>query len=131
MRASPRLGSSDYAEGFAPPPINWVDRARVYRTDQQTCVPAGCYKGVLVTEEFELDKPKAFQLKYYASGVGNVRVGWRGRNEDEQEILVLTEIAHLDAAAMSEVRDQVRLQDARGRRFNSDVWGLTPPVTER
>jgi hypothetical protein len=38
-------------------------------------VPIDCYDEVLVIEEFERNKPGAFQLKYYAPGVGDVRVG--------------------------------------------------------
>ena len=36
-------------------------------------------------EEFERPKPGAFQLKYYAPGVGKVRGGWRGAKEEERE----------------------------------------------
>ena len=46
-------GSPAYSQGFAPPPVNWADRGRVYRTGQHTCVPFACYENVLVTEEFE------------------------------------------------------------------------------
>jgi hypothetical protein len=37
---------------------------------QNTCVPVECYEDVLVIEEFERNKPGAYQLKYYAPGVG-------------------------------------------------------------
>jgi hypothetical protein len=55
MLADPRLGSLDYSEGFAAPPADFTDRARVYKTDQQTCTPVECYKSVLVIEEFNPD----------------------------------------------------------------------------
>ena len=58
---------------------------------QKTCVPVECYKNVLVTEEFNPDEPGAYQLKYYAPGVGNVRVGWRGEKEEEKETLELVD----------------------------------------
>ncbi|HEV3399258.1 MAG TPA: response regulator transcription factor, partial [Actinomycetes bacterium] len=64
----------------------------------ETCVAVGCYKDVLVTDEFALDEPEARQLKYYAPGVGNVRVGWMGRDE-EQEVLSLVTLTRLDAGA--------------------------------
>ena len=54
---------------------------------QKTCVPVDCYEDVLVIEEYERDKPGAYQLKYYAPGVGDVRVGWRGPEEEEKERL--------------------------------------------
>jgi hypothetical protein len=89
MLANPRLGTPDYAQGFAPPPVEFKDRARVYKKDQKTCVPVECYKHVLVIEEFEQGVPGVFHLKYYAPKVGLVRVGWRGANEVEKETLAL------------------------------------------
>src|SRR5215216_1094839 len=64
MLAEPQLGTPDYAQGFAPPPVDFTDRARVYKMGQQTCTPVECYQNVLVTEEFNPDEPGAFQLKY-------------------------------------------------------------------
>ncbi|HEY7718442.1 MAG TPA: hypothetical protein VH915_06760, partial [Pedococcus sp.] len=46
--------------------------------NQRTCVEAGCYDGVKVTEKSSEDEPGAFQHKYYAPGAGGVRVGWAG-----------------------------------------------------
>jgi hypothetical protein len=126
MLADPREGIPAYSEGFAPPPYYWDDHARVVKTGRETCVPAGCFDDVLVTEEFEPTKRGAFQLKFYAPGVGNVRVGWRGPNEDEREVLVLAEIRHLDADAMSEVRDRALAMEAR-----AVVYGLTSPLERR
>ena len=85
MPAEPRLGAPDYAQGFAPPPADFTDRARVYKTDQKTSTPVNRYENVLVIEEFNPPEPGAFQLKYYASGVGHVRGGWRGPKEEEKE----------------------------------------------
>src|SRR3712207_8751338 len=58
--------------------------ARVYKMNQQTCVPVDCYENVLVTEELNPSEPGAYQLKYYAPDVRNVRVGWRGEKEEER-----------------------------------------------
>ena len=85
MMAEPTPDSPSYEQGYAPPPISWVDRGRVFDVGVETCVPVDCYEDVLVIEEFERTKPGASQLKFYAPEVGNVRVGWRGKNEDEQE----------------------------------------------
>jgi hypothetical protein len=95
MRAESRLKTPSYAQGYAPSPINWIDRGRVYKVGQKTCVPVDCYDEVLVIEEFERNKPGAFQLKYYASGVGDVRVGWRGAEEEEKVGLELVKDARL------------------------------------
>jgi hypothetical protein len=129
VRANPRLGSSDYSQGFAPKPINWIDRARVYKTGVHTCVPAGCFDDVTVLEEFELDKPDAFQLKYHAPGVGDVRVGWRGAGEDTRETLVLERIVHLDADGLAEARAEAMRLEARAYRFSKYVYGQTEPAS--
>jgi hypothetical protein len=128
MKAEPRLGTPSYAQGFSPPPIYWGDRARVYKMDQETCVPVDCYSDVLVMEEFELRKPGAFQLKFYAPDVGIVRVGWRGPKENEQETLVLDRLKHLSENEMAEVRREALALDRRAYEVRKDVYGATEPI---
>jgi hypothetical protein len=117
MPAEHAEGDPEYSEGYAPPPYFWDDYGRVFKTDERTCVPAGCYDGVLVTEEFEPTKPGAFQLKFYAPGVGYVRVGWRGAKEREREVLELTEIRQLDSAEMEEVHAEAFAMQDRGNAY--------------
>jgi hypothetical protein len=126
MPAEPQRGDSEFSEGYAPPPYFWEDYGRVYQTGRETCVPVDCYADVLLVEEFEPSKPGAFQLKFYAPGVGNVRVGWRGPNEDQREVLVLAAIRQLDADAMAEVRAEALAMEAR-----ASVYGLTQPAEQR
>jgi hypothetical protein len=104
MRAEPRLKTPSYAQGYAPPPINWIDRGRVYKVGQKSCVPVKCYDEVLVIEEFEKNKPGAFQLKYYAPGVGDIRVGWRGPEEEEKEGLDLVKDVSLSPQGVAKAR---------------------------
>ena len=125
MLANPKVGSPDYAQGFAPPPVDFTDRARVYKTHQTTCTPVECYENALVTEEFNPDEPGSSQLKYYASGVGNVRVGWRGAKEEEKETLELVELNHLDPEALAKVRKKALQMDGRAYE-RSEVYRGTP-----
>ena len=112
MRAEPRLGTPGYAQGYAPPPINWIDRGRVHNVGEKVCVPVGCYEEVLVIEEFERNKPGAYQLKYYAPGVGDVRVGWRGPEEEEKEGLDLVKDVRLSPQDLAKARaDALKLED--------------------
>jgi hypothetical protein len=131
MPAHPRLGAADYAQGFAPPPVNWADRAQTYKVDQRTCVPVGCYKGVLVVREFERSKPDASQLKYFGRGLGNVRVGWLGTRDQDHEVLVLTRVRNLDAKAMARVRRQALLLERYAYERSKPVYGGTAPSTRR
>ena len=126
MPAEHHEGDPKYSQGYAPPPYFWGDFARVFKTGQRTCVPAGCYEDVLVTEEFEPRKPGAFQLKFYAPEVGYVRVGWRGPNEEEREVLVLTRLRHLDEEQLAAVHAEALAMEAR-----ANVYGMTNPVEPR
>lgn len=127
--ANPEVGTRDYAQGFAPPPLNWVDRGRVYRAGQRTCVPAGCYDGVVVIEEFETGLPDAFQDKHYAPDVGVVRVGWRGSKDDSKEVLKLVEVSQLDDAAMDEARREAVALERSAYERSTDVFALTDRMT--
>src|SRR2546422_486457 len=75
MKAKPQLGTPSYAEGWAPA-VEWTDRGQVDQMGQKVCVPVRCFEDVLVIAETSTGEPGAQQLKYYAHGVGNVRVGW-------------------------------------------------------
>jgi hypothetical protein len=125
MKAEPRLGTPAYSEGFAPPPFYWDDYAKVYKLSQRTCVPAGCFKDVLVTDEFEPTKPGAHQLKYYARGVGNVRTGWRGSDADK-EVLVLEKVVRLSHDGLAKARAEALKLETR-----ASVYGRTPPAELR
>jgi len=122
MQANPTLGKPAYSEGFAPPPFFWDDVARVARIGQKTCVKAGCYSDVMVIEESEPTKPNAFQLKYYARGVGSVRTGWRGSGEEEQETLELIKVVQLTPAELSAARAEALKLETR-----ASLFGKTSP----
>ena len=126
MRATPRVGTSEYAQGYGPK-VNWTDRGRVYKTGQRTCVPAGCYDDVLVIDENTRDEPDAHQLKYYASGVGNVQVGWRG-NDPDQEVLKLTKVTQLSPSALAKARQEALKLDKRAYKNAKGAYGHLPPA---
>ena len=123
MKANPQLGDPSYSQGFAPPPWDWDDRARVYAVGERTCVPVDCFDDVLVIDEFEPSVPGAHQLKYYAPGVGNIRVGWYGPNEDEREVMVLTKFEQLTASGLELVRAQALELEHRAY-----AYARTPPA---
>src|SRR5918995_1524474 len=127
MRAEPRLKTPSYAQGYAPPPINWIDRGRVYKVGQNSCVPVDCYDDVLVIEEFERNKPGAFQLKYYASGVGDIRVGWRGPEEEEKEGLELVKEVGLGPQGMHNARAEALKMENHAYQIK-DYYRKTQPA---
>jgi len=124
MRADPRTGTPTYLEGWAPE-IDFADVARVQETGQTSCVPRGCYEDVLVIDESDPAEPLAHQLKYYASGVGNIRVG-ASANDPQHETLVLVDVRHLDASALAEIRAGALELEDRAYRVSKDLYGHTP-----
>lgn len=125
MHADPRVDSPDYSQGYAPAPFNWTDRARVDEMGAETSVAYGDYSDVLVIEEYNDEEPGAFQLKYYARGVGNVRVGWRG-DDTQQEELELVDVIQLEGDALAAARDEALQLEVRAY-----AYGLTQPAELR
>lgn len=125
MLADPQLGTPSYAEGWGPA-VDWTDRGQVEQLGQRTCVPTGCYEDALVIVESSASEPDAQQLKYYARGVGNVRVGWRGGGEKTQEVLELAKVEQLDDAAMAEVRKGALALERSAYQRSPKVYAHTP-----
>ena len=124
MPAEPRAGTPSYSQGYAPPPYNWTDRGRVDQVGQKTCVPTGCYNDIVViAETSNAEGPTAEQLKYYAPGMGLVRVGWRGKAEKLRETLELAEIVNLGPEALAKARAEALELEKRAY-----VYGRTPPA---
>jgi hypothetical protein len=125
MPADPREGAPSYSEGFAPPPFNWTDRGRVRKLGERTTVPAGGFDGVLLIEEWSTSEPAASQFKYYAPGVGVVRVGWGGQ-DPTKEVLELVKVAQLGPDGMAEVRAAAQKMEERAY-----VYAGTKPAERR
>ncbi len=124
MKVDPRPGTPSYSQGYAPPPFNWTDRATVEKAGQKVCVAAGCYKDVLViVEGSKGEGPDAQQLKYYAPGVGYIKVGWRGKGEKLRETLELAEIVKLTPDALAKARAEALEIEKRAY-----LYGRTPPA---
>jgi hypothetical protein len=126
MLADPRVGTPSYLQGWAPD-IDFADRARVLRTGVRSCVPVRCYGDVLLTDEWNPAEPGAHQRKYYARGVGNIRVGATGEDA-EGEVLVLERVRHLSAGARAWVRKEALKLDRRAYRVRADLYRHTPPA---
>jgi hypothetical protein len=92
-------------------------------------VPSRCYRQVLVVNEWSPDdRLGGLQIKYYAPGVGLVRVGAHGG--DSREFLGLHEVRRLGRPELGEVRSAVLAMERRAYRI-SKVYQVTKPVTCR
>src|SRR2546429_192292 len=69
----------------------------------------------------------AEQLKYYARGIGKVRVGWRGEGEKLQEVLELTEFSQLGPEALAAARAAALKLEKSAYNVSKDVYGATTP----
>lgn len=126
VKAEPQLGGPSYSQGWGPA-VGWTDRARAAELEQNICVPLDCYENVLVTEEFSREEQNAFQLKYYAPNIGNIRVGWKGQDAT-QEILELVEIVDLSPEQLAEARAKALELEQRAYENSKDVYANTTPA---
>ncbi len=123
MKAEPQLGTPSYSQGWAPA-VDWTDRGVVDQIGQKTSVPSGSYEDVLVIAEYKKEEPNAFQLKYYAPGVGNIRAGWRG-DDESQETLELLEVKPLSPEAIAEVRAKALELEKNAYAISKDTYAHT------
>lgn len=82
---------------------------------------------MLLTREWNPTERQSFQLKYYAEGVGSVKVGFAGAKEKDHERLALASVTQLDADAMVRERAHALELDTRAYEASTDVYGKTPP----
>jgi hypothetical protein len=126
MLGEPAVGMLSYSQGWAPP-VEFIDRGRVDLMGQETCVAYDCFTDVLVIDEFNTEEFGAHQLKYFAPGVGNVRVGWAGNDETREE-LELVAMYQLDAEALLDVRAAALEIEAHAYDVSPAVYALTDPA---
>jgi len=126
LMAEPQLGAPNVYQGWGPA-VEWSDFGHVEQMGQKTCVPVDCYEDVLVNAESSLGEEGAFQLKYYARGVGEVRVGWTGPDETKEE-LELVEHVQLSAEDLVQVRADVLEVEKHAYEVSKDVYAKTSPA---
>ena len=126
MMAEPQLGIPSYYQGWGPA-VEWSDYGQVDQMGQETCVHVDCYEDVLVIAESSLGEVGAFQLKYYASGVGEVRVGWKGEDATQEE-LELVELVQLSPEELAEIRAMTLELEKHAYEISKDVYSQTSPM---
>jgi hypothetical protein len=125
MLADPQLGTAEYLQGWSPD-IDFLDCAKVYKMQQETCVPVGCYENVLITDERSpLEPESGHQRKYYAQGVGTVRVG--AVDDPEGETLVLAKASKLSPQDLAKVHQEALKLEQNAYKV-SKLYRQTPPA---
>lgn len=126
MPADPKLGTPSVYQGWGPA-VEWSDYGQVDQMGQKVCVPVDCYEDVLVMAESSLGEAGGYQLKYYASGIGNIQVGWKGTDEVKED-LKLVEYMQLSPDALAKVHTQVLELEKHAYEVSKDVYGQTAPA---
>jgi hypothetical protein len=122
--AKPRNGVQ-YVEGRVPS-IDFYDVSKVVKIGHMTCTGTGCFRDVVVVDEWSPpDRSAGHQIKYYAPGTGLVQVGARGG--DSQEFLKLASVYQLGKGSLAQVRAAVLAMDHRAYRV-SKVYRATEPA---
>ena len=109
------------------PAVNFTDRAVVDQVGQKTCVPLRCFEDVLLVAEGSKEEVDAQQIKYYARGMGKIRVGWRGKGEKLQEVLELAEVSQLGPDALAKARVAALQLEKNAYKVSKEVYGRTSP----
>ncbi len=118
MPAKPAVGTPSLSQGFATGVYKWDDRGQVRKVGEKVTVPAGTFKDVIVIEEWSSGERKkgALQLKYYAPGMGYVKVGFEG-DDPVKETLELTKVSELAAKEMDEARAEALMVEERNHYY--------------
>jgi hypothetical protein len=127
MVAEPELGMQTYYQGWGPA-VEWSDFGRPDAIALEDCVKLGCYTDVLRVAESSDGEEGIFQLKSYARGVGEIRVGWRGDAETREE-LELVRFTMLDPVALAKIRVVALELEASAYARSPDLYGKTDPAT--
>jgi hypothetical protein len=126
MPGKPAEGTPSFSRGYAKGMYTWDFRGQVRKLGEKVTIPAGSFKDVLVIEEWSKGELKkgALRLKYYAPGVGYIKVGFKG-NDPVKETLVLTKESQLTAGEMDAARAEALLVEERSIYYGRDT---KPPM---
>ncbi|MGE0223776.1 MAG: hypothetical protein AB7F35_11170, partial [Acetobacteraceae bacterium] len=127
MKAQPGPGAPSYSQGYGPS-VGWIDRGQTYQVGQQVTIGLGRYEDVLVIKETARSEGDAAQLKWYARGIGNIKVGWMGSEEKTKEVLELVRVEQLGPQALAEVRAKALALEKRAYQRAKGAYGSTPPM---
>ncbi len=123
MKAKPQSGTPSYAMGWGPA-VGWSDRGQVLRTGQKTAVRAGKYDDVLIIKETaKTETAEPYLLKYYASGIGYVRLGTGGKKAHAKEVLELIKVEQLGPRDVADIREKALTLEKSAYKISKAVYG--------
>jgi hypothetical protein len=126
MFADPTSHTQTYYQGWAPA-VEWSDFGRIDESGLSDCVVAGCFNDVDRFAESSDGEAGIYQLKSYAKGIGEIRVGWRGEAESREE-LELKSTATLQSSALKTFDDLAIDLEKHAYLVSPKVYGQTEPM---
>jgi hypothetical protein len=126
MKASPKLGTPSYSQGYGPK-VDWTDRGTTHEMGVSVAVRNGKYNDVMIIQETARSEIDAFQLKYYAPGVGNIKVGWMGSGEKTKESLELVKVEQMGPKRMEAIRNKALGLEKSAYGRSKTVYAPTSP----
>jgi hypothetical protein len=126
MFADPLSHTQTWYQGWGPA-VEWTDFGRFDEVQPEDCVTAGCFKDVVRFAESSDGEQGIYQLKSYAKGVGEIRIGWRGEADSKEE-LELKGTATLNANRLAPYREQALALERHAYQISPKVYGQTEPM---
>jgi hypothetical protein len=126
MPPTPHVGDVTM-QGYSPK-LFW-DCSRVEAVNRHRCVPTGCYKKVVLTNEWSPVAPHGgHQLKLSARGIGTITALPLG--DPQPEVVSLAKANCLSPAALAAIDKKALAQDQRGYRVAESVYSGSPPAEQ-
>lgn len=126
IQGNPQVGTPPYVQGSAPA-VDFFNAAEVFAMGRRTCVPFSCFDDVLIINEFSPDEPGGGGAhKYYAPGLGNVRVEPAG--SPEMESLRLKRYRHLNWLARRRANHETLKLDRHAYETVPELYDQSEPA---
>jgi hypothetical protein len=126
MFADPSTHTTSWYQGWGPK-VEWSDFGRLDEFGPQDCVVSGCFPEVYRFAESSNGEEGIFQLKSYAKGVGEIRVGWRGESDAKEE-LELKSTAKLKGADLAKYANLALALERHAYKVSPKIYGKTEPM---
>jgi len=123
MFADPGAHTEAWYQGWGPK-VEWSDFGRLDERGIKDCVAAGCFENVDRFAESSDGEAGIYQLKSYAKGVGEIRVGWRGEAETREE-LELKSTAILKGDKLAKYDQMALALEAHAYQISPKLYGKT------
>jgi hypothetical protein len=126
MLRDPLNQTQTFYQGWGPA-VEWSDYGRLDEAGISDCVTFGCFEGTVRFAESSLGEAGIYQLKSYAKGIGEIRVGWRGEAESMED-LQLKSKATFKGPKLADIRRLAIELEKHAYKVSAETYGDTEPM---